>query len=182
MSIVLALTGTVGLALWIARIPWFGTRRHPRPKHARPVIILGARVFPDGSATAALAGRVATAVSLYRAGQASRLVFSGGSPDGRPTEASVMRRMAVEAGVEPAHCLLEESSLSTRENARFCAELLGREPEILLVTCDFHLLRATRLFRARGFTVFPVASRHDFTPWEWCQLSVKEAVAMVWSR
>ena len=132
----------------------------------------------DGSPTPALAGRVLVGVSLARAGRASKLVFSGGSPDSRPTEASVMRRLALEAGVAATSCAVEDRSRSTRDNARRCAELLPLEREILLVTCDYHLLRATRLFRAEGFTVFPVASHRQLGVAGRLWLSLREAVAL----
>jgi uncharacterized SAM-binding protein YcdF (DUF218 family) len=166
-------------ALGTAWVHWFGARRHRAPSQPRPAVILGARVWPDGSPTAALTGRVATAVMLYRAGLASRLVFSGGSPDGRPSEASVMLQLAVAAGVDPSRCVLEEASRTTRENAARCAALMPNDPEVLLVTCDYHLLRATRQFQAYGFCVAPVASRRALRPLERAWRSLREAMALL---
>lgn len=166
-------------ALGTAWVHWFGARRHRRPSQPRPAVVLGARVRPDGSPTAALTGRVATAVMLYRAGLASRLIFSGGSPDGRPSEASVMLQLAVAAGVDSGRCVLEEASRSTRENAARCAALMPNDREVLLVTCDYHLLRATRHFQAYGFSVAPVASRRALRPLERAWRSLREAVALL---
>lgn len=136
----------------------FGQREHPLPKAPLPAIVLGARVFPDGRPSQALVDRVALGVRLVHEGLASSLVFTGGSPDDRPTEAEVMLRLALKAGVSEAACTLESASRSTFDNARTCAALLSTR-EVLLVTCDFHLYRACAQFRRHGFTVWPVASK-----------------------
>ena len=70
-------------------------------------IVLGASVGPDGRPSPALLRRVARGVALYHAGQAGRLLMSGGVGRHPPAEADVMRDLAVQAGV-PAACVLTE--------------------------------------------------------------------------
>lgn len=148
------------------------------PEAPLPTIVLGARVFADGRPSAALEGRVQTAVQLLREGRTSRLVLSGGRLGGLPSEASVMARLAVEAGAPPDALTLEDRSRSTFENASRCAALLDTR-EVLLVTCDFHLARATAYFRDRGFTVWPVASRRPLSAANRLMVTVKEVVAVL---
>lgn len=138
-----------------SRIDAFGRRAPLFPPGPVPAVVLGARVYADGTASDALVDRVRVGVELFQQGHASQLVFTGGSPDTRATEAQVMRALA--AQVPDDAILLERSSLSTRDNARLTAAMLDAR-EILLVTCDFHLARATAWFRDAGFTVWPIPS------------------------
>jgi uncharacterized SAM-binding protein YcdF (DUF218 family) len=140
----------------------FGQQAHPLPPARLPAIVLGARVFPDGTPSRALVDRVALGVRLLQDGVASSLVFTGGSPDTRPTEAAVMQQLALAAGVIAEKLTLEAYSRSTFDNARHCAALLPTR-EVLLVTCDFHLWRACAQFRRHGFTVWPQASKRTLS-------------------
>ena len=109
--------------------------------------------------------RVRVGVSLLREGRAARLLLSGGSPDARATEAATMARLAAELGAKEELLALEHESRSTFENAARCAEWLQArgETEIILVSCDFHLARASAHFRMRRITVWPVPSPRSLT-------------------
>ncbi|MEW5742634.1 MAG: YdcF family protein [Myxococcota bacterium] len=162
------------------RVHRFG-RRAPRfPPSPRVAVVLGARVFPDGTPSDALRGRVEVGVGLLNAGHAASLLFCGGSPDGRPTEAEVARRLALAAGVAEEACLLETKSRSTFENAREAAALLHPrgEREVIVITCDFHLLRAAAHFGAHGFTVYPVASLRPLSASQRVVATAKETLAL----
>jgi uncharacterized SAM-binding protein YcdF (DUF218 family) len=173
-----ALTAVASLPVLVgARVHRFGQQRQRQVPGPLPAVVLGARVWPDGRASDALVDRVRVGVALLRSGQASSLVFSGGSPDGRPTEASVMRQLALGEGVDDAACVLEPESRSTFDNARRCAQLLSTR-EVLLVTCDFHLLRATAHFRRAGFTVHPVPSRRALTTAQRLTVTGRELLAL----
>jgi uncharacterized SAM-binding protein YcdF (DUF218 family) len=58
-------------------------------------------------------------------------------------------------GVPVERIVRERCSLDTRDNARFAASMLFRRgiSSVLLVTCAWHLPRATRLFQAAGLEV-----------------------------
>lgn len=163
----------LALGAWVHRQGQVG---HALPPRALPVIVLGARVRADSSPTPALVDRVGCAVALLNQGVARELIVSGGSPDARRSEAEVMRQLAQAQGHRPT--LLEQSSRSTYENARECAHLLTMR-EVLLVTCDFHLLRASAHFRARGFTVWPVASKRTLTKLARVKVTAFEVLALV---
>lgn len=154
------------------------TARRPAelPPSPMPAVVLGARVWPDGTPSDALRDRVATGVGLLNAGHATRLVLSGGAPDQRPTEASVMARIAGQLGARELQ--LEAASTSTVDNARCCAALLP-ERAVILVTCDFHLARAAACFRAEGFTVWLAGSQRSLRPVDRWRVTLKEAVALL---
>ena len=75
-------------------------------------------------------------------------------------EADAMADELVLAGVPRGAIVRERCSLTTRDNARFSAALLGRlgVDRVTVVTCDWHLPRAAQFFRAEGLAVEGVAA------------------------
>ena len=142
--------GVLGLAFVVDR---FGQRE--RAGASDVGVVLGARVLPGGVPSGALQARTEQAVALYQRGLVRRLLFSGGVGVNPPSEASVMRALAVRLGVPEEACVLEEASHSTEQNARFSAELLRAlgARSVVVVSDPYHLLRARQYFRLQGFEV-----------------------------
>lgn len=155
------------------------------PAPAPAIVVLGARVLPGGGPSGALRARVERAVALFREGAAPLLVFSGGVGDNPPSEARVMLRLAVEAGVPQSACLLEEESHSTADNARFTARLLAERGirHAILVTDPYHLLRARQNFWRAGVDVEAVPApftERNLTLGERARWTLREVVALAW--
>jgi uncharacterized SAM-binding protein YcdF (DUF218 family) len=148
----------------LARVHLVG-RRRPALHRRDAIVVLGARVHPDGTPSEALAARVAHAVSLHRAGFGARLVFSGAG-GGAATEAAVARRLALVAGVAEEACIVEDESQSTFDNAQRTAGVLAafELQTAWLVTDDFHALRAVSHFRRLGVDVEAAPVRRPL-PW-----------------
>ena len=121
---------------------------------ADAIVVLGARLRPDGSPSGAIRRRVELGVRLYQERTAPLLLMSGGGR-GPTAEADVMARLAEAAGVPPAALVIEAASRNTVENASFCARLLRdrRLRRIVLVSDRVHLPRAAMLFRLAGLRV-----------------------------
>jgi uncharacterized SAM-binding protein YcdF (DUF218 family) len=125
---------------------------------ADAIVVLGARIGADGTASPALARRIELGIALFQAGLAKRLVLSGGGR-GRTRatmrEADIMQAIAIAAGVPKHALLIERDSRNTVENAIETARLLaavdGRS--VVLVTDRHHARRARLLFRAAGLMV-----------------------------
>lgn len=120
------------------------------------IVVLGARLRSDGTLADPLEERVRAGVALFHAGGAPVLCMTGGhDPSLAPsvsTEARAMAKRAVALGVPESALVIEERSASTRENARFSAEiLLPARRRVWVVTNPFHLRRAVRHFRKAGF-------------------------------
>ena len=128
--------------------------RKPWQKTPDAIVVLGCRVGPGGSPSAALIRRVDRGVQLFHEGAAPLLVFSGGGAGPVP-EASIMREMALGWGVPEAAVVIESFSHNTLENARETARLLGLRGlrSVLLVSNRTHLPRAILLFRFAGLDV-----------------------------
>lgn len=167
----------LGLGLRVHRLG----RRPGASGSPRPAVVLGARVYPDGQPSPALVDRVRVGVELLRGGAATALLLSGGTPDGRPAEADVMARLARELGAPAEALWLEPASRSTHENALQSARLLRERgvTSVWLVTCDFHVARASAQFRRAGLEVTAVPSRRALAPLERLGVTAREVAGLL---
>lgn len=93
--------------------------------------------------------RAAEAIALYKRGWADKLIFSGAAADtSGPSNAEVMRRQALAAGVPSDAIEVESSSQTTKENAERTRQLFSEQVRIILVTSPYHQRRASLEFRA----------------------------------
>lgn len=136
------------------------------PSHPRGdvIILLGGGILdgvPDLTGSGAPAGemmaRLVTAVRLYRRLPVPILVSGGSGFAGRAPEAPVIGRFLVDLGVAEDQVLLESHSRDTRENARYCSEMVRRRGfrSPLLVTSAYHMRRSVREFEQAGVAVTP---------------------------
>jgi uncharacterized SAM-binding protein YcdF (DUF218 family) len=182
MGLVLLTLGgliTVAAAALIARVHRFG-RRRPSLTPRDAIVVLGARVLPDGTASEALSARVDHAVRLHRQGVGKLLVFSGAGGAAQ-SEAAVASQLAQAAGVAPRVCVLEDQSHSTFENATRCAALMASRGlrRVWVVTDDFHALRAFAHFRRAGLDVELAPVRRALPPLRRLLWTAREALALV---
>ncbi|MCI4664409.1 MAG: YdcF family protein [Neomegalonema sp.] len=124
--------------------------KHVKPGQADVIIVLSAGVDRDGVDLDPFSqARVRLGVKLWKAGAAPRLLMSGGL-DPRTSQhiAWEMQRLAAELGVPEGFILVEGNSISTFENARYTLDVARQEKwsKAIVVTDDFHLLRAWTLF------------------------------------
>jgi uncharacterized SAM-binding protein YcdF (DUF218 family) len=157
------------------RVDRFARTLNPAPQ-GEVLVVLGAKLFSDGSLSPAFQGRVERAAELFQARAAPLVLISGG---GNPSEARAALAYARTLGVPESVCLLEEQSTNTLENARFTAKLLAARgvKRVVLVSDGFHLLRAVRCFELFGLEPVPAASRRVLTPRTRLLATLKEALA-----
>jgi len=151
----------------------------PGTRHGPPwdvVVVPGARVYPDGSASPSLQRRIEVAVALVRSGKAERLVVSGRGPGPR-TEAEVGATLAVQLGLPEHQVELEDASARTAENARFTAPLLA-DQRVLVVTDGWHAPRSRLWFRRyhRACDVLGIPSPTS----SWLRQAPREAAKLAW--
>ncbi len=118
------------------------------------LIVLGGSYGPDGIIGGSSYLRSHYAVLAYRRGRFHTLVLAGG---GQPVPvATSMRDFLACEGVPRAAMLTETASNSTRENALFTTKLLeGMPGKKVLLSSDFHMFRAHRVFRKLGLETLP---------------------------
>lgn len=154
----LAIIGVIGLG---AAIILYGQQDHAVSSDV--IIVLGAGTRANGSASPAYTRRIRHAISLYERGLAPYILCTGGYGYywKVKTEAQACAELLTNSGVPSTAILLEEKSASTEENAIYARQVMDTYDlhSAILVSDDFHLLRAAILFQLQGVTVHPSAAQ-----------------------
>ena len=156
-----AIAATV-LALPLLQMAMFGPTRYVRD--ADCAIVLGARVWNDGTPSHALADRVDEAIRLYQEGRVRRLLMSGAIDDKNGfSEPAVMKARAVAAGVPSDAVLLDEAGVDTASTVQNSARLARTQAfgSALVVSHYYHEPRLKMLFDRAGMRVYTVPARME---------------------
>lgn len=172
----LAMVPAMVVAFLLAQILIFGVTDYRRPADA--IVVLGARVYADGTPSLALADRVATGAALYHQGLAPRLIMSGGPGDGATTEARAMAAYAVQLGVPRDAILLDEHGVNTGATARNIASALAPGHRVLAVSHAYHLARVKLAFQQRGVTAYTVPAKESRALLKWPLFVAREVAAL----
>jgi uncharacterized SAM-binding protein YcdF (DUF218 family) len=126
--------------------------REEPAENADVIVVLGSAVWPDEQPSPSLAARTRRGIALFRRGAAPALILTGGTGRWRPSEAEVMRRMMVAAGVPESALALDAQATNTDENLRNARAIMTARGwhRAILVSDPFHLLRAIRIARDMG--------------------------------
>lgn len=149
-------------------------------------VVPGAAVKKGGRPGIALSSRIDGAVDLYHAGEARNIIVSGGIGKHPPSEAEVMRDIAVGKGVPEDRIFLETRASSTLENAKECARIIRRNTwkNIVLVTDRYHAFRTRILFRIYGIKASTFISEPGWKadrPSRFLFLYAREFIALAWN-
>ncbi len=151
------------------------------------IVIFGAAVRADGTASGSLRRRVENAVHHGGAGSTGPYYLpSGGIGRHGPAEALVMRDILLEHGVEASRILLECEARDTLESVRLCTRMLRQRTDVgrvLVSTSSYHRMRCALLLRLAGFdsVALPAASDQPYLGWgKWLRYVIKELLATPW--
>lgn len=137
-------------------VSWWGGKLAGRwnDPNGDVLIVLGGSAGGDGIVGESSYLRSKYAVLAYKQGNFHSVVLSGG---GQPIPAALsMRDFLTCEGVPRSAMLTESASTSTRENALYTKQLLKGVPgRMVLLSSDFHMFRAYRVFRKVGLEVLP---------------------------
>ncbi len=183
LSTLVVLAGAITFLYLGWQINHTGAKDQARPADA--IVVLGARVTPDGQPGPDLWVRTMHAVDLFQQGLAPYLICTGGYHDDQLSAAAVARDLAVSQGVPTDRVLLADGSMTTREDAAAARDLMVDRgwQRAILVSHPLHLERARFLFEGEGLVVYPSPTSTDLDaiPWQtrtW--LTAREAVGIVW--
>lgn len=145
----------------LAHVWFFGTSDYRRP--ADIAVVLGARVYPDGTLSVSLEDRVRTACELYREGLVGRLVMSGGVGESGYDETLAMRERAIELGVPESAITRDPGGVDTDHTAADTARMFEATgaSKILVVSQFYHLPRIKMAYRAVGWNVYTVPAERS---------------------
>lgn len=139
--------------------------RRRREVHAADcIVVLGAKVYPDGHLSRTLLWRCDRAWGLWRDGLSRELILCGGRGGDEPcSEAAAMAEYLRERGVPGARLHPENSSVNTVENLRNAQRIMAAQgwKSAILVTSDYHLQRALWVARDLGMDVCGAAAKSN---------------------
>ena len=159
----------IGLSIYLGPDDLNGCGSTPTSKS--PCQTADAIVAVSGGDTTA---RAEEAIKLYQNGWAPKLIFSGAAQDkSGPSNAAVMRREALSAGVPSEDILIDEYSDTTKQNAENTQSIFATHQikSVILVTSAYHQRRASLEFNARSDGVklrnHPVPQDDQWSMWWW---------------
>ena len=117
---------------------------------AAPVaLVLGAKVFPDGTPSPFLTARLDLAKRLYDAGRVEMIIVSGDSNAAEYDEPAAMREYLVYAGVPASKVVVDDTGFDTYESCMRTRRIFNVS-RLIMVTQSYHLPRAVATCRALG--------------------------------
>ncbi len=148
------------------------------------IVIFGAAVRPDGTASDTLLRRVAAAAAFGARQDRPLYVPTGAVGRHGPSEATVMAGLLAGFDVPPADILLEETGTDTLSSARAVVRLLrNHRGPVFAASSAYHLPRCLALLRIAGVRAercppppFPAATGIR-KRWFW---RMREVAAMPW--
>ena len=127
----------------------------------RPVaIVFGAGLRWDGSPTAILRDRIASAAALYKMGKVSKLLMSGDNRTITYNEPESMRQYAVKLGIPKGDIVLDYAGLRTYDTCYRARHIFGID-SATLITQDFHMPRSIYTCNALGIDAVGVPANQQ---------------------
>ncbi|TYR81734.1 YdcF family protein [Priestia megaterium] len=130
------------------------------PRNADYVMVLGAKV--NGTEMSlSLYERTVTALHYLEDNPDTKAILTGGQGNDEDiTEAEAMYQFLTAKGVSSDRLIKEEQSTSTYENFLYTKQLVDiTNKDIVLISNDFHLFRASLIAKRQGFHVSPLAAK-----------------------
>ena len=120
---------------------------------ADKVIVLG-YALKDSRATETLMNRLSEANEYAEKNPESKFIVTGGQT-GKNTksEAEVMKDILVSYGVDSIRVFKEDQAKNTIENMKFCKDFIADDDKVVLITSNYHCLRAKVLAKKMGYSV-----------------------------
>lgn len=140
--------GTAGFVKLTARPHTYTVASVPE---APVALVLGAQIYPDGTPSPYLKGRLDTAKRLYDAGKVQAILVSGDNGDDHYNEPDGMRRYLIRKGVPASQVIADYAGFDTYDSCVRAKRVFGVD-ELIVVTQGYHLPRALTTCRLVGLT------------------------------
>lgn len=125
---------------------------------APAVLVLGAAVYRGGQMSDVFLDRAQTALEVYRAGKASKILVSGDHRAGNYDEVDTARKFFIRNGVPGQDLFVDYAGFDTFASIYRAKKIFGVE-SLIVSTQEFHLPRA--LFIARSLGIDAVGIKAD---------------------
>lgn len=129
---------------------------------ADAILVLGARVYPNGNVSLMLNDRLSTGYELYKKGKAPKIIVSGDHGTKEYDEVNAMKDFLKEKEVPPEDVFMDHAGFSTYESMYRAREIFQVQ-KVIIVTQEFHLPRAVFIARELGLDAYGVvADKHIY--------------------
>lgn len=166
MLVLFFLLAAVSVILAIVISVFMARAMDNAPETPANVIVLGCRVKENG-ASLMLEKRIEAAYEYLSENPDVICIASGGKGADEPvSEAECIRDGLVSRGISPDRILLEDKSTNTYTNIRNSLEIIdsiGAERKAVIITSEFHQLRASMIAKKQGLQSCSKSS-HTFLP------------------
>jgi SanA protein len=124
---------------------------------ADAILVLGAYVTPDGTVSPMLNDRLTVAQEIYQSGKAKKVIVSGDHGRKDYDEVNAMKKFLMERGISDQDIFMDHAGFSTYESL-YRARDIFQTKKLIIVTQEYHLLRAVFIARELGIEAYGVAS------------------------
>ena len=122
------------------------------------ILILGAKVFDDGTPCDMLRDRLDTGSSLYFNGSSEKIIVSGDHGRTEYDEVNAMKNYLIKLGIPQEDIFTDHAGFSTYDSLYRAFDIFGAK-SVIVVTQKFHLPRA--LFIAESYGLDAVGAQAD---------------------
>ncbi|NNG20621.1 DUF218 domain-containing protein [Naumannella sp. ID2617S] len=142
----LAVLGTAGFVRSLSAPHIYGADKVP----ATPVaLVLGAEIYPDGTPSPYLKGRLDLAKRLYQTGKVKAILVSGDNGELHYNEPDGMRNYLIRNGVPANRVVADYAGFDTYDSCVRARQIFGVS-RLTVVTQGYHLPRAVATCRLVG--------------------------------
>jgi vancomycin permeability regulator SanA len=145
------------------------------------IIIHGCGLLQGDQVSKLLANRIDRAIRIFHLGnERAMIICSGGQGSNEKiSEAEAISRYLRQNGIDEEHILLEDRSVSTKENLLFSYDLIrhrGKGSKIALVSSNYHIFRCVLLAHQLDIPCVGIGARTAF--YYWPSAVIREFVAV----
>ncbi|MCK9293409.1 YdcF family protein [archaeon] len=109
--------------------------------HKQAALVLGAKVWNNGSLSDIFKDRVKTAIELYNKGKVDKILVSGDHGQVEYDEVNTAKEYLLENNIKPEDIFLDHAGFDTYDSLYRAKEIFQAD-SLIVVTQDFHLPRA----------------------------------------
>lgn len=158
--IALVLLFTLGLKLYTSF--YIFDDKEKLPTSNRVAVVFGAKLKKNGKPSVYLQDRLDAALELYCAGKVDVIVLSGEKINENFNEIDAMERYILDAGIPLKDTYLDTGGIDTYSTV-YRMKHIFQFDEVILISQNFHLTRATFLARLMGMnSVGYNADKHEY--------------------
>lgn len=120
-------------------------------------LLLGARVYSDGSLSDILKDRALTTIELYKNGKVQKILVSGDHGKEKYDEVNTIKDFLLENGVPAEDIFLDHAGFDTYDSL-YRAKSIFQVSSAIIVTQNFHLPRSVYIGKSLGLDVAGVSA------------------------